>query len=387
VSEPGAEADRDILAEVERLIAALQSHADSAVREQVAALLQGIDTVHRIGLGRLVAGIQGMAGEAFLHRLCGDPAIRLLLMSYGLVAVDRRLQAEEALDAVRGHLHAGGVDVELRDVVGSVVYVRLHAGAPVDEAAVRHDLEEALHDGLLGFQELVIGEREAQRPAATVIPAANLKRVQRPVYRRALAADALAPGQTVPVEMEGQSLLLANVEGEVYAVRNRCGDSPLPLQFGQLEGAELICSWHGCRWDMRSGRLAGSGERDLSKRTAAGIEELGRRRHPAKGLDNFLEGTVQVLSGYLALAREYLPNAHSGLKRAHGVAAQALVVHAIECGSLGNEGGDGGVVQIREFGKNQILIAELRKFAGEESDGIRAQVMVSGTAAVEITHH
>src|SRR5947207_1474564 len=206
VSEQGADADRDVLEEVERLIAALQSHSDPAVREQVGALLQGIDAVHRIGLSRLVAGIQSMAGEAFVHRLCADPAIRLLLMSYGLVAVNRRLQAEEALDAVRGHLHAGGVDVELCDVVGSVVYVRLHGRATVDEAAVRHDLEEALHDGLLGFQELVIGERETQRPAATVIPASNLKRVQRPVYRRALAADALAPGPTAPVALEGQSL-------------------------------------------------------------------------------------------------------------------------------------------------------------------------------------
>jgi hypothetical protein len=62
-----------------------------------------------------------MAGEAFVHRLCGDPAIRLLLISHGLVAVDRRLQAEEAIDAMRGHLHAGGMDVELHDVVGSVV--------------------------------------------------------------------------------------------------------------------------------------------------------------------------------------------------------------------------------------------------------------------------
>ena len=133
----------------------------------------------------------------------------------------------------------------------------------MDEEAVRHDLEEALQHGLLGFQELVIGDRESA-PGATLIPVSNLKRVQRPVYRRALAADALAPGQTVPVELEGQSLLLGNVEGEVYAVRNRCGDSPLPLQFGRLEGAELVCSWHGCRWDMRSGRLAGGGQGRLA---------------------------------------------------------------------------------------------------------------------------
>lgn len=247
--------DRDLLAEVQRLIAALQGHPDAQVREQVAQLLEIIDTVHRVGLTRLVAGINGMAGDAFLFRLCGDPAVRLLLMSYGLLAVDRRLQAEEALDAVRAHLHARGVDVELRDVVGGVVYVKLHGveAAGLDEEAVGRDVEAALREGLVGLQELVIGDRGGAG-ASTVIPMASLRRAQRPVYRPALAADGLGPGQTAAVEVGAQSILLARVDGDVYAVRNRCGETPLPLQFGTLEGAELVCSWHGCRWDVRTGR-------------------------------------------------------------------------------------------------------------------------------------
>jgi nitrite reductase/ring-hydroxylating ferredoxin subunit len=36
------------------------------------------------------------------------------------------------------------------------------------------------------------------------------------------------------------------------------------LQFGRLEGAELICSWHGCRWDVRSGRRADGGQARLA---------------------------------------------------------------------------------------------------------------------------
>ena len=116
----------DILEEVQRLIAELESHPDQAVRTAVTTLLQGIDTVHRTALTHLVGAIQGMAGEAFVNRLTADPAIRLLLMSYDLIAVDRRLHAEEALDSVRGHLHDRGIDVELAEVVGGAVYVRLH---------------------------------------------------------------------------------------------------------------------------------------------------------------------------------------------------------------------------------------------------------------------
>ena len=257
MSDGAPPADRDVLEDVQRLIAALEAHSDPQVREQVSALLQIIDTVHRIGLTRLVSAINAMAGDAFLYRLCGDPAVRLLLMSYGLIAVDRRIQAEEALDAVRGHLHARGVDVELREVVGGVVYVRLHglAASGLDEEAVRRDLESALREGLIGVQELVIGDRSSAAPSV-LIPAASLKRIQRPVYRQVLAADALAAGQTAAIEVDNLSLLLARVEEAVYAVRNRCGDSPLPLQFGRLEGGEIVCSWHGCRWDVRTGRRA-----------------------------------------------------------------------------------------------------------------------------------
>src|SRR5262245_14781185 len=125
VSEAKA-AEADLLEDVERAIAALETHADPHVRAAVHALLTGIDAVHRAGLTHLAQAIHGMAGEAFLNRLVADPAIRLLLMSYNLVAVDRRMQAEEAIDGVRGHLHDHGIDVEILEVVGGVVYVRLH---------------------------------------------------------------------------------------------------------------------------------------------------------------------------------------------------------------------------------------------------------------------
>ncbi|MGH7416601.1 MAG: Rieske 2Fe-2S domain-containing protein, partial [Candidatus Rokuibacteriota bacterium] len=231
----------------------------------IRTLLQGIDAVHRTGLTHLLAAIHAMAGEAFVNRLLGDPAIRLLLMSYDLVAVDRRLQAEEALDTVRGHLHAYGVDVEIREVVGGVVYVRLHGleKARLAPEAVVHDLEVALHDRFVGFQELVLRDRERPSSAPHVIPLASLKRAQRPVYQSAGAAAELSVGQMKAVELLGQPLLLANVEGEVYAIRNRCGDSPLPLEFGQLDGAVLRCSWHGCRYDVRSGRRTDGGTEHL----------------------------------------------------------------------------------------------------------------------------
>jgi nitrite reductase/ring-hydroxylating ferredoxin subunit/Fe-S cluster biogenesis protein NfuA len=254
--------DRDLLDEVQRLIATLEAHPDREVGAQVAALLQGLDAVHRTALTRLVGAIQAMAGEAFLNRLTADPAIRLLLTSYDLLAVDRRLLAEEALDTVRGHLHGHGIDVELADVVGGAVYVKLHgaAGDAVALEAVRHDLEKALRAGLVGFQELVLGDRPTPGPALLQI--GGLRQPHRPVYRTACAAAEVPTGALKAVEIDGRPILVANVEGQLHAVADRCGDSPLPLRFGTLQGAELRCSWHGCRYDVRTGhRLDGGPER------------------------------------------------------------------------------------------------------------------------------
>jgi nitrite reductase/ring-hydroxylating ferredoxin subunit len=253
----------DLLEEVQRLIDTLESHPDPAVRDAVTALLQGVDAVHRTALTHLVNAIRGMAGDAFVNRLAGDPAIRLLLMSYELLAVDRRVLTEEALDAVRGHLHDHRIDVELVDVVGGAVYVRLHGlrDSGPDLEAVRHDVEEALRTGLLGFQELVLGDRATP---ARVLLQVGLRRAQRPVYRRACGMADLAPGRMTAVEVEGQPILIANVEGEIHAVTNRCGDTPLPLQFGTLDGAELRCSWHGCRYDVRTGKRLDGGAEHLA---------------------------------------------------------------------------------------------------------------------------
>lgn len=255
--------DHDILEEVQRLIAELESHPDAVVRSSVMALLQGIDAVHRTALTHLVGAIQSMAGEAFMNRLTADPAIRLLLMSYDLIAVDRRLHAEEALDNVRGHLHDHGIDVELSEVIGGAVYVQLHgierSNASVD--AVRHDLEEALKAGLVGFQELVIGDRQAARKPE-LLQVGGLRRAQRPVYRRVCATTDVGSGTVMAVDVDGHGVLIANVAGEFLAVSNQCGESPLPLQFSTLNGAELRCSWHACRYDVRSGqRLDGGPER------------------------------------------------------------------------------------------------------------------------------
>ncbi len=254
-----AAAGEDLLVEVEQLIERLAAHPDPVVGETATALLERIDLVHRTALARLLGAIQSMAGDAFVNRLTADPAIRLLLMSYDLLAIDRRTLAEEALDAVRGHLHAHGVDVELVEVLGGVVTVRLHGAPGADDpayAGVYRDIDEALRAGLLGFQELEVRDGKGARPAPTdsvFLPRAALQRAFRPVYRAVCGAHEIVDGAIRGAVVDGRAVLVAHADGEFYAVHNACGDGPLPLDYSTLQGTELHCSWHGCRYDIRTG--------------------------------------------------------------------------------------------------------------------------------------
>jgi len=67
-------------------------------------------------------------------------------------------------------------------------------------------------------------------------------------------ADDLAPGELRAVDADGIGVLLASVDGEVYALRNGCAVDGLPLEGGRLAGSVLVCPWHNCAYDARSGK-------------------------------------------------------------------------------------------------------------------------------------
>jgi nitrite reductase/ring-hydroxylating ferredoxin subunit len=82
--------------------------------------------------------------------------------------------------------------------------------------------------------------------------------------------DELRPGQRKVVEVAGRSIGLFNVNGEFFALRNRCPHQGGPLCSGRLHGfvesslpgeyefsrpGELLrCPWHGWEFDIRTGQ-------------------------------------------------------------------------------------------------------------------------------------
>jgi 3-phenylpropionate/trans-cinnamate dioxygenase ferredoxin component len=71
---------------------------------------------------------------------------------------------------------------------------------------------------------------------------------------RAAALADVPPGTLLGVDVGGRSICLANADEQLYAFRNNCSHKDFPLDTGELEGTVVVCSWHGARFDVASGR-------------------------------------------------------------------------------------------------------------------------------------
>ncbi len=71
---------------------------------------------------------------------------------------------------------------------------------------------------------------------------------------RVANAGECPPGDTLAVEAAGERIVLANVDGDVYALQDNCSHQDFPLSDGELEGTQLECAYHGARFDVCTGR-------------------------------------------------------------------------------------------------------------------------------------
>ena len=248
--------------ELELLIDTLERDQD----ERALLLLQLVDDIHRPAIELI------MAGEP------EHPVANALLSMYDLAPVDEQIQVEEALDEVRPYIESHGGELELLDVEDGTVHVRLSGschGCAGSAITLKRGVEDVLKERYENFKEVVAHEPDGSEVAeeqnggggAQLLqieglnkPEAGSKKpaaLKRPVFLDAGTLDELAPGEMKAVESEGKSILILNVAGEPYAFRNVCPvDGRLPLDGGRLSGNVLVCPWHNCGYDARTGKRA-----------------------------------------------------------------------------------------------------------------------------------
>jgi nitrite reductase/ring-hydroxylating ferredoxin subunit len=187
-------------ARIAELMQQLESGAEPQTQERVFELLEHIDHLHRTCVWRLFELVTELGGKGLIDRVAADPAVKTLFVLYDLIPSE-----------------------PLRPVVST---------GPVTEP----------YTG--GF-----------------IPVESLRlRGRPPDWKVAFAQADLPPGALKAVEIDGTPVLLCSVEEGVFAYRNSCGGGILPLHLGTLARGKIHCPWHGCRYDVRTGkRIEGAG--------------------------------------------------------------------------------------------------------------------------------
>jgi nitrite reductase/ring-hydroxylating ferredoxin subunit len=71
---------------------------------------------------------------------------------------------------------------------------------------------------------------------------------------KAIELGDLGEGEMMGASLNGTPVLWAKVEGQIYALRDRCPHRGFPLHHkGKLEGYTLTCAFHGGQFDLRTG--------------------------------------------------------------------------------------------------------------------------------------
>ena len=70
-----------------------------------------------------------------------------------------------------------------------------------------------------------------------------------------IEARALAHGEHVIVELDDTDAAVFNLNGEFYAIEDRCNHDDGELANGEIVGSEIICPRHGARFCIKTGKV------------------------------------------------------------------------------------------------------------------------------------
>ena len=189
-----------LLVHVNGLIEEMEKLPGSAVRDRIFELLQGIDTIHRESLRRLVR----LFKEGVLEKVISDPAIHTLLDLYDLLPEE----PQQAQENSRGHAFPT-IPIKAVSTTMQVTPLRYPRWVPMPQSP----------------------------------------------------AD-LASGAAREVVVDEHPLLVCRREDKFFALESRCAQDGAALGGATLSGFTLTCPNHpGCHYDVRQGTRIGGGGR------------------------------------------------------------------------------------------------------------------------------
>jgi Fe-S cluster biogenesis protein NfuA/nitrite reductase/ring-hydroxylating ferredoxin subunit len=242
---------REVSERIDALLDELGQSTVPGAMERVEELVHAVMSLYGAGLERIVAAVD----EDTVRRLADDEVVGNLLVLHDLHPDDVDTRVQRALEQVRPYLgsHAGGVSLSGVDEQG-VVHLRLEGscdGCPSSAMTVKSAIEDAI---LVAAPDVVAVEAEGMvetgpallqiepfgSRAPDPVPAGGWEHLDLDVSPRTLRA----------LDVAGDPLVVANLDGTLVAYADRCPACLAPLSEGRLDGDRLTCA-SGHAYDVR----------------------------------------------------------------------------------------------------------------------------------------
>jgi len=66
-----------------------------------------------------------------------------------------------------------------------------------------------------------------------------------------------------PKNYQKVNFIVSRIGSEVFAIQNQCDGSFLPIDQGKVEDHYITCPWHGCKYDVRTGKSADDANKSI----------------------------------------------------------------------------------------------------------------------------
>lgn len=254
---------------VDRAIAEVRT-LDDASQVKAMAMKSAIEEFHKLGLTRIVQRLKDdPRGKELLFELVEDPAVYTLFSMHSLVRADLRTRVARVIEMVRPYMHSHGGDVELVDVAGDAVFLRLKGscnGCSMSSVTLRQGVEEALEQHVPEIKKIEVVPNE---PESHLVPVDVLLGSQKeePGWIAGPLADEVPEAQPFRMDFEGGSVVLVKFRSQLQAFKNECAHLGLPLDSATIhpETGVLTCNWHGFRFHCRTGECITAPEAQLER--------------------------------------------------------------------------------------------------------------------------
>ena len=243
--------------QVDQAVAAV-NNLDAQGKQQALALKTAIEAFHKVGLTKIVQKLKAdPRGKELLFDLVDEPSVYALFAMHGLVRADITTRVSQVLDRVRPYMQSHGGDVELVRVEGATAFVKLHGacnGCSMSAVTLREGVAEALVTQVPEIKAVEVVPNDPG-PAWITVDALLATINTDTGWRQGPLVAAVPSGRMHHLEIDGQSILLVNLNNQVAAYRNACAHQGLPLHTGLLDPTTgvITCPWHGWCFDATSG--------------------------------------------------------------------------------------------------------------------------------------